>query len=117
MGVTPLTTVVTAVRHGADPHADVRFLDGLHGRRQIAELPDLVTVRGHPGNRRRIRSVTVHTGVLVLLAGANWWTQPAPDRCWRGECCQTARQVLETVDAAVVVLLPILRHRRARWTC
>jgi ribosome biogenesis GTPase A len=27
-GVTPVTTIVTAVRYGDDPHADVRFLDG-----------------------------------------------------------------------------------------
>lgn len=43
------------MRHGAGPHADVRFLGGHHERRQI-------------------------------------------------ECCQTARQVLDTADAAVVVL-------------
>jgi len=51
-GETPLTTVVTTVRHGQDPHAEVRFLDGHEETHPLAALVDLVAEAGNPRNRR-----------------------------------------------------------------
>jgi hypothetical protein len=58
-GVTPVTAVATTVRYGDDPHAEVRFADGREEKQPVLALPDLVTERGNPGNRRRIAAVTV----------------------------------------------------------
>jgi predicted GTPase len=53
-GVTPLTAVATTVRYGDDPHTEVRFGDGHEEKQPLTALPELVTERGNPGNRRRI---------------------------------------------------------------
>ena len=53
-GVTPLTAVATTVRYGDDAHVEVRFSDGHEEKQPMSALPDLVTERGNPGNRRRI---------------------------------------------------------------
>jgi Dynamin family len=69
-GGTPVTTVVTTVRYGQDPHVQVCFLAGHEEAHPLAALSDLVTEAGNPGNRRRIASVTVYAEAAVLAAGA-----------------------------------------------
>jgi ribosome biogenesis GTPase A len=68
-GVTPLTAVTTTVRYGDDERAEVRFLDGHEEKYPLAALPDLVTERGNPGNRRRIAGVTAYVTAPVLEGG------------------------------------------------
>jgi predicted transcriptional regulator len=68
-GVTPLTAVATTVRYGDDQHAEARFADGHEEKFPLAALPDLVTERGNPGNRRRITGVTVYLAAAVLEGG------------------------------------------------
>jgi hypothetical protein len=47
----------------------VRFLDGHEEEHPLAALPDLVTERGNPGNRRRIDGVTAYLAAPVLEGG------------------------------------------------
>jgi hypothetical protein len=59
-GVTPLTAVATTVRYGDDRRVEVRFSDGHEEKQSLTTLPDLVTERGNPGNRRHIAAVTAY---------------------------------------------------------
>jgi len=103
-GETPLTTVVTTVRYGQDPHAQVGFLAGHEEVHPLAALSDLVTEAGNPGNRRRIASVTVYAEAAVLAAGAELVDTPGTGSVLAADDGEAAGQALDTMDAAVLVL-------------
>jgi GTP-binding protein EngB required for normal cell division len=102
-GVTPLTAVTTTVRYGDDEHAEVRFLDGHDEKYPLAALPDLVTERGNPGNRRRIGGVTVYLTAPVLEGGVELVDTPGTGSVFEWDT-RTAHEALESMDAAVFVL-------------
>jgi GTP-binding protein EngB required for normal cell division len=102
-GVTPLTAVTTTVRYGDDERAEVRFLDGHDEKHPLAVLPDLVTERGNPGNRRRIAGVTVHVSAPVLAGGVELVDTPGTGSVFEWDT-QAAREALRSMDAAVFVL-------------
>jgi hypothetical protein len=80
VGVTPLTALATAVRHGPDEHVEVRFLDG-QDRFPLAALDDLVTERGNRANSRAIAGVTIWLGAPVLARALRLWTRQELARC------------------------------------
>ena len=102
-GVTPLTAVATTVRYGDDPHAEVRFADGHEEKQPVSALPDLVTERGNPANRRRIAAVTVYLDAPLLAAGVELVDTPGTGSVFAWDTA-AAHQALETMDAAVFVL-------------
>jgi GTP-binding protein EngB required for normal cell division len=102
-GVTPLTAVTTTVRYGDDEHAEARFLDGHDEKYPLAALPDLVTERGNPGNRRRVGGVTVYLTAMVLAGGVELVDTPGTGSVFEWDT-RTAHQALESMDAAVFVL-------------
>jgi len=102
-GVTPLTAVATTVRYGSDPYAQVRFGDGHEEKQPISALPDLVTERGNPGNRRRIASVTVYLDAPLLAGGLELVDTPGTGSVFTWDTA-AAHEALETMDAAVFVL-------------
>ena len=102
-GVTPLTAVTTTVRYGDDERAQVRFLDGHEEKYSLAALPDLVTERGNPGNRRRIAGVTVYVTAPVLEGGVELVDTPGTGSVFEWDT-QAAHEALESMDAAVFVL-------------
>jgi GTP-binding protein EngB required for normal cell division len=102
-GVTPLTAVATTVRYGEDERAEVRFLDGHEEKHSLAVLPDLVTERGNPGNRRRIAGVTVYVPAAVLAGGVELVDTPGTGSVFESGT-QTAHEALRWMDAAVFVL-------------
>lgn len=102
-GVTPLTAVTTTVRYGDDQHAEARFADGHEEKFPLAALPDLVTERGNPGNRRRITGVTVYLPALMLEGGVELVDTPGTGSVFEWDT-QAAHEALEAMDAAVVVL-------------
>jgi Dynamin family len=102
-GVTPLTAVATTVRYGDDPRAEVRFEDGHEEKQPLTALPDLVTERGNPGNRRRIAGVTVYLDAPVLAGGVELVDTPGTGSVF-GWDTAAAHAALETMDAAVFVL-------------
>jgi GTP-binding protein EngB required for normal cell division len=102
-GVTPLTAVATTVRYGDDERAEVRFLDGHEEKHPLATLPDLVTERGNPGNRRRIAGVTVYLAAPVLAGGVELVDTPGTGSVFESGT-QTAHEALRSMDAAVFVL-------------
>jgi GTP-binding protein EngB required for normal cell division len=102
-GVTPLTAVATTVRYGNDPHAEVRFADGREEKQPLTALPDLVTERGNPGNRRRIAAVTVYLDAPLLAGGVELVDTPGTGSVFAWDTA-AAHEALETMDAAVFVL-------------
>jgi GTP-binding protein EngB required for normal cell division len=102
-GVTPLTAVTTTVRYGDDERAEVRFLDGHDEKHPLAALPDLVTERGNPGNRRRIAVVTVYVAAPLLAGGVELVDTPGTGSVFEWDT-QAAHEALRSMDAAVFVL-------------
>jgi Dynamin family len=102
-GVTPLTAVATTVRYGEDPHAEVRFADGHEEKQPLTALPDLVTERGNPGNRRHVAAVTVYLDAPVLADGVELVDTPGTGSVFAWDTA-AAHEALETTDAAVFVL-------------
>jgi GTP-binding protein EngB required for normal cell division len=103
VGVTPLTAVATTVRYGGDPHAEVRFADGREEKQPLTALPDLVTERGNPGNKRHIATVTVYLDAPLLADGVELVDTPGTGSVFAWDTA-TAHEALETMDAAVFVL-------------
>jgi Dynamin family len=101
--VTPLTSVATAVRYGDDPRVQVRFADGHEEKQPLTALPDLVTERGNPGNRRRVADVTVYLDAPLLAAGVELVDTPGTGSVFERDTA-AAHAALETMDAAVFVL-------------
>jgi hypothetical protein len=102
-GVTPLTAVATTVRFGVDPRAQVRYADGREERQPLTALPDLVTERGNPGNKRHIAAVTVYLDVSLLAGGVELVDTPGTGSVFAWDTA-AAHEALETMDAAVFVL-------------
>jgi len=102
-GVTPLTSVATAVRYGDDPRVQVRFADGHEEKQPLTALPDLVTERGNPGNRRRVADVTVYLDAPLLAHGVELVDTPGTGSVFERDTV-AAHAALETMDAAVFVL-------------
>ena len=102
-GVTPLTAVATTVRYGDDPHAEVRFTDGHEEKQPLTALPDLVTERGNPGNRRHVAAVTVYLDAPVLAGGVELVDTPGTGSVFAWDTA-AAHEALDTMDAAVFVL-------------
>jgi len=103
VGVTPLTSVATAVRYGDDPRVEVRFADGHEEKQPLTALPDLVTERGNPGNRRRVADVTVYLDAPLLADGVELVDTPGTGSVFERDTA-AAHAALETMDAAVFVL-------------
>ncbi|HEY7261629.1 MAG TPA: dynamin family protein [Trebonia sp.] len=102
-GVTPLTAVVTTVRYGDDPHARVRYADSREEKQPISALPELVTERGNPGNRRHVAGVTVYLDAPLLAGGVELVDTPGTGSVFAWDTA-AAHEALRTMDAAVFVL-------------
>jgi GTP-binding protein EngB required for normal cell division len=102
-GVTPLTAVATTVRYGDDPHVEVRFADGHEEKQPLTALPELVTERGNPGNRRHVAAVTVYLDAPVLAGGVELVDTPGTGSVFAWDTA-AAHEALDTMDAAVFVL-------------
>ncbi len=102
-GVTPLTAVATTVRYGDDPHVLARFADGHEEKQPLSALPDLVTERGNPGNRRHVAGVTVYLDAPILAGGVELVDTPGTGSVYEWDTA-AAHEALETMDAAVLVL-------------
>lgn len=102
-GVTPLTSLATAVRYGRNEGVTAVFADGRTESHPLLALDDLVTERGNPGNRRGLESVTVIVDAPVLARGAELVDTPGTGSVYAHNTAE-AELALETMDAAVFVL-------------
>lgn len=69
-GIVPLTSVITTVRYGTSERVLLDYEgSGLRGEASLNELPDYVTEKGNPGNRKRIRSAEIQLPAEILRRG------------------------------------------------
>jgi len=102
-GVTPLTAVVTTVRYGNDPRAEVLFLDGHEEKHPLTALAAFVTEPRNPRNRRGVAGVTVYLDEPLLAAGVELVDTPGTGSVFEWDT-ETAHEALQSMDAAVFVL-------------
>ncbi len=102
-GVLPLTALATTVRYGPREVVTADFADGRSQEYPVGALDDLVTERGNPGNRRRLRAVTVLTDAALLERGVELVDTPGTGSV-HGHNTIEAESALATMDAAVFVL-------------
>lgn len=103
VGVLPLTALATTVRYGRQKAVTAEFADGRSESFPVSALGDLVTEHGNPGNRRRLRAVTVVTDAPLLARGAELVDSPGIGSVY-GHNTVEAEAALATMDAAVFVL-------------
>ena len=103
VGVTPVTAVVTVIRHGPRTHARVRIDDGGWEEVSPADLPDFVTEERNPENRRNVTAVEVFVPSPLLAEGMCLVDTPGIGSIFAGNT-EATRAFVPHVDAALVVL-------------
>lgn len=58
-GVVPLTSVITSLRFGEAEGAEIRFMNGKRLVTEIQNLPEFITERGNPENRKSVAEAVV----------------------------------------------------------
>lgn len=69
VGVTPVTSVVTVLRHGEAEAAHVQLRGGSRERIGLDQVPTCVDERQNPGNRRNVAAVEISLPAEVLRNG------------------------------------------------
>jgi small GTP-binding protein len=69
MGATPLTSVATVVRYGAESRVTVKLSNGSTAVADIADLANFVTEKGNPNNNRGVAVVEVDHQAEILKRG------------------------------------------------
>ena len=103
VGVAPVTSVVTVVRHGTRPAARVRLADGDWQPIDIDQLGDYVSEAGNSENRRAVAAVEVETPSRLLERGLCLVDTPGLGSVNAGNTDET-RDFLPHVDAAILVV-------------
>lgn len=102
-GVTPVTAVPTLVRFGEEARATVQLQDDTDSPISLSDLPDYVTERGNPRNRRGVREVVVELPSPLLRPGLVLADTPGTGSVYAHNTEMTAA-FLPRVDVALLVL-------------
>ena len=111
VGVIPVTSVVTIIRHGSEKRYEVVFSDNHRIPIQREELRDYVTEQGNAENRKRARYVEITHPSRFLEHGLLLIDTPGIGSLDLSNT-ETTQGFIPNVDAAVIVLsgdLPITR--------
>lgn len=101
-GVVPLTSIVTAVRHGSTLTACVQYEDGREKVIRADELEAFVTERGNPHNVQRVRQVLVEHPSAWLSPGVYLVDTPGIGSVYRHNT-DVAQQYLPQADAVLFI--------------
>jgi GTP-binding protein EngB required for normal cell division len=102
-GVLPHTSVVTTVTYGSRPRAIIRCEGWSFGQEiSLAELPDYVSERGNPGNRRKVVTAEVQLPSALLRNGLSFVDTPGIGSAI-AENTETTKRYLPEIDAAIFV--------------
>jgi GTPase SAR1 family protein len=103
VGVPPVTTALTVLRHGPSPRVEVRLADG--GTRPVGldEVAAFVDERDNPENAKGVLAVEIFLPVPLLETGLCLVDTPGLGSVFAGNTAVT-RSFLPQVDAALVVL-------------
>ncbi|GAA3567393.1 hypothetical protein GCM10022222_59200 [Amycolatopsis ultiminotia] len=102
-GALPVTSVATTVTVASTVDAEVRHRDGHAQPIGLAEVADLVSERGNPGNARRIDSVRITAPSRYLPEGTEVVDSPGTGSVHRANTEEAAR-ARDSVDLAVLVV-------------
>lgn len=103
VGVVPVTSVITLLRYGEEPVADVSFVSGAAQAIELQELPEYITEKGNPGNAKGVREVEVRVPSAILKSGVTIIDTPGVGSTYLGGT-QTTYQFLERADACIFTL-------------
>lgn len=103
VGVTPVTAVVTVLRHGASIAARVRIGDGAWTTVGVEELTKFVSEIENPENEKRVTGVEVFVPAPLLAGGLCLVDTPGIGSVFEGNT-EATKAFLPHVDAALVVL-------------
>jgi GTPase Era involved in 16S rRNA processing len=104
IGVLPVTAIVTEIRYGRVPEANVFYATGgMHERVGLDALPEYITEANNPGNRKQILSVEIAYPSPFLENGVVLIDTPGIGST-HAHNTRTTVDYLERVDAGIVVL-------------
>ncbi len=103
MAVVPLTSIVTEVRHRADPGAAIEFLGGRSLEIRVDELAAYVTEPENPRNHKRVRRAIVHDPAPLLAEGVSVLDTPGVGSVFEHNT-ELTYEILEESDAVIIVL-------------
>ncbi len=101
-GVTPVTALATALRHGESLGLQIEYGDRVE-QLPMAAMAKLVTESGNPGNHRGITRVTAYLPAPLLAGGVELVDTPGVGSVFAHNSAEAAA-ALETMDAAILVL-------------
>jgi GTP-binding protein EngB required for normal cell division len=102
-GIVPVTSVITAVSYNTRERVVMRFANSnLSHEVPLSELPEWITERGNPGNKRMIEMAEVQLPAEILRRGAFFVDTPGLGSVVV-ENTETTRRFLPQVDALVLV--------------
>ena len=102
-GVEPVTSVVTLLRHAAEPRVTVHYRHAPPAEITAARLSDFVTEAGNPGNSRSVMVVEIGWPSPLLASGLCLVDTPGVGSIFEANGRETHRFVPH-VDAALLVL-------------
>jgi len=103
VGVVPVTSVVTVLRHGARRHAMLTMHDGTAREIRIDELRAFVTEEQNPGNVKHVLALEVFLPHPLLASGTCLVDTPGLGSVFTASTAAT-RAFVPQIDAAIVVL-------------
>lgn len=101
--IIPLTSVVTIIQYGPKVSVRVQFLDGHEEEIQLQNLPDYITERGNPENRKGVREVTLFHPSSYLKDGVRIIDTPGVGSVYRHNT-DVAYRYLPYVDAGIFIV-------------
>ena len=102
VGVAPVTSVITVVRHGATPQATVRFETGGSAIIDVGRIVDYVTETANPDNSKRVTMVELLVPAAELASGMCLVDTPGVGSLFEANA-RTTRTFVPQIDAALVV--------------
>jgi ribosome biogenesis GTPase A len=103
VGVLPVTSVVTVVRHGAEDVTRIHFGDGSARDVALGDLADFVSEENNPGNTRNVIAAEVFVACPLLSSGLCLVDTPGLGSVFAHNTDAT-RAFLPQVDAVVLCI-------------
>jgi prepilin-type processing-associated H-X9-DG protein len=103
VGVTPVTSAVTILRHGSNRRATVAFADGHTERTEVQDVALYVAEEHNHENERGVTAVEVFLPAPILAAGLCLVDTPGIGSTFAGNT-EATKAFVPHIDAALVVL-------------
>jgi GTP-binding protein EngB required for normal cell division len=103
IGVIPVTTVITRLRHGSRPRAIVTHFDGAFSEIGINEIEGFISEEKNPANEKNVEVVDIELPSLQQYAGLRLVDTPGLGIVFRYNT-ETSEEWLPEVGAAIVAV-------------